>query len=222
MSDAPTEAADRRRIGADPIAACCGANDALATARDYLSGGACGLDPYPHAMRGSLSSTDPSRGSKLLTLVQAIEPEAENRGLFEEIVDPLAEVRIAAYSSARARLRAIDPNNLELQTLTAANSRWVPSQANIDVVNQAYIDAQTRIADKAYPSKAGRTEDHHTAPQFLGGPKNGLTSDIPASYHQLITNQFRLGGFGYGNPPPTPTELQELMDGVYDKYPLPP
>jgi hypothetical protein len=50
MSDAPTEAADRTFIGADPIAAYCRADDALATgASDYVSGHPGGLNLNAHA-----------------------------------------------------------------------------------------------------------------------------------------------------------------------------
>jgi hypothetical protein len=64
----------------------------------------------------------------------------------------------------------------------------------------------TEEADKFYPSKAGKIEAHHVMPQALGEPKSGPTTDLPASYHQLITNMTRtLRSFPdrgkAGNPP---------------------
>ncbi len=43
------------------------------------------------------------------TRAQPIEGEEENRGLVEELTDPLAPVRIAAYHSTVARIRQLDP-----------------------------------------------------------------------------------------------------------------
>jgi hypothetical protein len=180
MSDAMSAGTNGASGGAsipdDPITAFRRASDALATAAsDHVLGGAAGLDLYANVGNGPPNRTAPSGppveqvGSAIWSSImpsahaQAVEPDAENRGLLEEIVDPLAELRIKAYSAARARLRAVDPDNLELQGLTATNSRWVPSQANIDAVNQAYIDAQTRIADQAYSGKAGRRENHRNS-----------------------------------------------------------
>jgi len=49
----------------------------------------------------------------------------------------------------------------------------------------------------------------------------GLQYEIPAAYHQRITNEFRqLWAYGKGGP--NPEQLQNIIDTVYDKYPIPP
>jgi RHS repeat-associated protein len=75
--------------------------------------------------------------------------------------------------------------------------------------------------DEKYPKKKNKVEEHHIDPQYLGGPKNGPTVPIPGSYHQGITNEFR-NEWGYGQTPPSPEELEDIKNKVYDKYPLPP
>ena len=60
-------------------------------------------------------------------------PEDEGESLFEEMLDPLAPVRIAEFNSALARLREIDPKNPNLTYLAPPN--WVPSQDAIDRIN---------------------------------------------------------------------------------------
>jgi len=58
------------------------------------------------------------------------------------------------------------------------------------LMNQNQNDAY-KAADEQYPSKVGKIEAHHETPQYLGGAADGPTVNIPASYHQLITNAFR-------------------------------
>ena len=75
-------------------------------------------------------------------------------------------------------------------------------------------------AQEAYPNKIG-TELHHLTPQYLGGAADDPTVEIPSAYHQQITNEFRRL-YPYGQPKPSPQQLQEIMQQVYQKYPLPP
>jgi RHS repeat-associated protein len=76
-------------------------------------------------------------------------------------------------------------------------------------------------AQQRYPNLAGRTQNHHIYPQYLGGPKGGASVNLDAAYHQQITNAFR-DLYGYGQRLPTAAEVQEMMDVVYGQYPLPP
>lgn len=57
----------------------------------------------------------------------------EDQSLFEEMLDPLAPVRIAEFSSALARLREIDPKNPNLTYLAPPD--WIPSQDAVDRIN---------------------------------------------------------------------------------------
>jgi len=75
-------------------------------------------------------------------------------------------------------------------------------------------------AERLYPEKVGRFEEHHFWPRYLGGPANGRTFKLPAPYHQLITNAFRQR-WEYGRSPPDPQVAQQIMMKVYADYPIP-
>lgn len=77
-----------------------------------------------------------------------------------------------------------------------------------------------KTAQKLYPNKAGKIEFHHITPKYLGGAKNGPLVPIDASYHQVITNDFRVL-WPYGKGVPSATELQNIKKQIYSKYPLP-
>jgi hypothetical protein len=83
------------------------------------------------------------------------------------------------------------------------------------------IDDLVDAARRQYPRKAGRVENHHVEPLYLGGAREGQTVALDAAYHQLITNEFRrLAPYGQsGNL--TPAQVQSIMQQVYAKYPLP-
>ncbi len=76
-------------------------------------------------------------------------------------------------------------------------------------------------AQKLYPQKAGKMELHHITPKYLGGKGNGPLVPLDASYHQVITNEFR-ALWPYGNGVPSASELQNIIMKVYSKYPIPP
>jgi RHS repeat-associated protein len=66
-----------------------------------------------------------------------------------------------------------------------------------------------------------RIEKHHVKPKYLGGPKNGKTVPIPRGQHQGITNEFRKEWpYGTGTKP-SEEELNDIMDRVYKKSPIP-
>jgi hypothetical protein len=84
------------------------------------------------------------------------------------------------------------------------------------------FDEAVQAAQKAYPKKAGRIEQHHITPQYLGGAKDGPLAPLDAAYHQQVTNEFRKQwGYGIGKPQDA-NDLRRIMDNVYGKYPLPP
>lgn len=85
---------------------------------------------------------------------------------------------------------------------------------------QARYRALLSEAQKLYPEKASRYEEHHFWPLYLGGPTNGTTYRIPASYHQLLTNAFR-AQHPYGSPRPSEQRAREIMLKVYSQFPIP-
>ena len=81
-------------------------------------------------------------------------------------------------------------------------------------------------ANKQYPKKAGKFEDHHRIPQFLRGTDADGLYNLPAAYHQLITNAWRTQ-FGYrGDPwynrPSDPQDINDFADKLEKQYPLKP
>lgn len=84
-----------------------------------------------------------------------------------------------------------------------------------------YSDELVKSAQKMYPNKAGKIEFHHITPKYLGGATKGPLVPLDGAYHQVITNEFRLL-WPYGKEIPSKSELNEILDQVYRKYPLPP
>jgi hypothetical protein len=82
-------------------------------------------------------------------------------------------------------------------------------------------DDLVKAAQAEFPGKAGKIEEHHITPKYLGGDPDGPTIPLDAAYHQKITSEFRKQ-WGYGQGPPNSAELQRIMEDVYKKYPLPP
>jgi hypothetical protein len=83
-----------------------------------------------------------------------------------------------------------------------------------------YSDDLLRAAQKEFRGKAGKIELHHIEPKYLGGDPKGPLVPLDAAYHQQITNEFRRLA-PYGQTPPSPAEVQRIMQEVYKKYPLP-
>ena len=79
-------------------------------------------------------------------------------------------------------------------------------------------------ADKMYPKKAGKLENHHIIPKFMGGLERGPTVLIPASYHQLITNAFRREFSkekGLSSKNLLQEEAERIMKKIYGTFQLP-
>jgi hypothetical protein len=83
------------------------------------------------------------------------------------------------------------------------------------------FDDLVRQAKQQYPKLAGKIHQHHITPQYLGGAVNGPKVPLDAAYHQQITNAFRKA-WPYGQDPPSPSQLREIMNKVYSEFPLPP
>ena len=87
--------------------------------------------------------------------------------------------------------------------------------------NTAYEDA-VAAAQQRYPNLAGKMNDHHIEPKYLGGAADGETVSLDRAYHQVITNAFRRAWkYGTGKLPSV-QELQKIGQNVYGNYPLPP
>jgi len=93
--------------------------------------------------------------------------------------------------------------------------------AEVAKTGASEVEDLVTAAQKAYPGKAGVTELHHITPKYLGGAADGPLAPLDAAYHQQITNEFR-SLWPYGGAKPNPQQLQEIMQKVYNKYPIPP
>jgi RHS repeat-associated protein len=71
-----------------------------------------------------------------------------------------------------------------------------------------------------YPKKAGKIENHHVKPIYLGGDRKGPTVPLDGSYHQEITNAIR-DAFPYGKGPYPDKEVDEFLKKLYKElFPL--
>jgi hypothetical protein len=84
---------------------------------------------HPAEDRVRVASNDP----QMPVEVAQKTPEEENRGLLEEFIDPLAELRGEQWGRAYQTLKALDPNNPQL--VYAAPQNWVPTNQNIADIN---------------------------------------------------------------------------------------
>jgi RHS repeat-associated protein len=93
-----------------------------------------------------------------------------------------------------------------------------PGGGNND--DPCYTPDDIQNAQNQFPNKSG-TQEHHITPKYLGGDPSGPTVPLDAAYHQQITNAFR-NLWPYGSGTPTPEQLQDIMDQVYNQYPITP
>jgi RHS repeat-associated protein len=78
----------------------------------------------------------------------------------------------------------------------------------------------TRLAQARYPKLAGKLQNHHIDPKYLGGAKDGPTVELDGAYHQLVTNEFRKE-WSYGQGAPSREMAEDIAKRVYKKFPLP-
>jgi hypothetical protein len=133
---------------------------------------------------------------------EEIDPDSEERGLVEELLDPTAELRIGRYSNAMNELRRIDPKNPELVTLTPPN--YVPSDSDIVRVQSAITAAENRSLPSESPprGKVASTSPSDPNPisliQFTIRVIGRNTNERARDYEQQIRVKF-----GSGNAAPT-------------------
>ena len=104
----------------------------------------------------------------------------------------------------------------------SGGSGKIPSMP-VTTSGKAFRNYQSLLGDaqRQYPNLAGKIQNHHVKPIYLGGSKSGSTVVIDAAYHQLINNEFRSRwAYGLGKMP-SPQELEQLMQDVYSLFPLP-
>ncbi len=105
-----------------------------------------GWDPGKHPRAGVRPNPGwfaPTEGSATVYPIAGSEEEERP----EEASDPLAEIRQRLWQSGQTTLRAIDPANLQQQSLHGPN--WVPSQADLDTLYATIRDVEVRrIVDR--------------------------------------------------------------------------
>ena len=81
-------------------------------------------------------------------------------------------------------------------------------------------DQELAKAQREYPKKAGKIEQHHVDPKYMGGDPSGPLEGLDGAYHQKITNEFRKE-HPYGQGTLSPAERAGIRARVYARYPLP-
>ncbi len=99
-----------------------------------------------------------------------------------------------------------------------AQERRAADLAVVLQARQLYFQ-RLKEAQERYPNSAGY-ENHHFVPRYLKGPPDGKTFRIPTAYHKAITQEFR-ERWPYGQRPPNPEQLQDILVRVYSRYPIP-
>ena len=143
-------------------------------------------------------------------------------------IDGYAKVAFACRLSTRVSVYNFEV--ADFHTYYVAPSRILVHNAGGSKMNNPFAqnlaERQKSINDlidaakKEYPGKADGIEKHHITPKYLGGDPDGPTVPLNAAYHQKITNAFR-ERWPYGGGLPSETELKEIMEEVYNQYPLP-
>lgn len=91
-------------------------------------------------------------------------------------------------------------------------TRWFGNRAAKGGIQ--YSDDLVNAAQKLYPKLAGKIQQHHPIPQYLGGARDQVLVPLDAAYHQQITNEFRKH-WGYGQGIPSKAELDKIINKVY-------
>ena len=152
-------------------------------------------------------------------------------GMGKEAYNTLAGLDNWFYSGVNAvagtnfhveELKPATPGEASAMLGTSLALLAIPGGGETKVLSKGEKIAQlTTDAEKLYPKLAGKLQDHHVIPQYLGGAKDGATARIPAAYHQLITNEFRkLAPYGQSIQRGA-AEVGRIVQEVYSKFPLP-
>jgi hypothetical protein len=158
-----------------------------------------GWDPAEHPRAGVPPNPGwfaPTDGGQAPT--QTAHGEEDERAP-EDMLDPNVPLRQAQWDTAIATLRAIDPDNAQLSSLTAPG--WVPSNQDIALINQEIGMAVTRrVTDFVMPSghPIGRQGGNVDVRVLQGGAKaaqkafdylsvggTSLTGDYPGTLVKL-------------------------------------
>lgn len=100
-----------------------------------------------------------------------------------------------------------------------ARRRQVADHQAVQIARKRYFEALAE-ARARYPNHQGY-QNHHFIPLYLGGTRSGVTYRLPSYYHEAITQEFRRVWPYNQRDTPKPEKLQELLLGVYSKYPIP-
>ena len=152
-------------------------------------------------------------GADLLNAgVYAAEGDWLNAGLSATSAIPLVG---DAFAAGRVVAKYGDDAGAALAAIT----RHGDDVAGAAAKHSDEVDELLKAADAQYPKKAARPDEwHHVQPIYLGG-KSGPKVQLPAAYHQLVTNLFRAKA-PYGGGVPSGSEIQRIMDEVYEQLPV--
>jgi hypothetical protein len=119
------------------------AAESPAPALRYLDGSL----PSPRAplVGGRWPAPTGAISSHLFHPAQAEEDENGRGGLLESFADPLRELRLERYEWLRTALGELEPGNQAVWSLTSPD--YFPTQADIDELTAALLDAQERAGD---------------------------------------------------------------------------
>jgi RHS repeat-associated protein len=176
---------------------------------DPLDFGGGDVNLYAYAGASPTNEVDPSGQSPAVLALPLIELGPAGWIIGGAIIT----APIWAPALAKAINGAIDSTKSQAGSGAGALSGRKPPK------EPCWDENDRKDAEDQYPNKAGKDERHHDTPMYMGGPKNGSLTTIPAAYHQLITNAFR-NKWGYGGSAPTPELLDNIMKDVYNQYPL--
>jgi RHS repeat-associated protein len=189
----------------DPFGLCAQQNDPLQTRIANLAGG------FINGITNAVLTA-----AQWVSIIGG-EPEAAD--FAQENMDVVARLGLYNSNSPIAQGGASVANNLVIDSFLFGGAEFVGT-GTAESAAPVYEDL-VQAAQEAYPGKAGVTELHHVTPKYLGGAADGPTVALDAAYHQQITNEFR-SLWPYGDAQPNPQQLHEILQKVYNKYPLPP
>ena len=187
------------------------------------------LDP---AWRLSPAREGPNRGGQAPQAsrqVEAIDPRIVriNR-IARELVSDYGETLLDFVPVVGAAKGFYDAYKNPSPAMVAAAIIGIAPAGKIGVKALKYAAKDKKLYEKLlkearelYPKKAGKNENHHIVPRYLGGEKKGELARLDAAYHQRITNEFR-SLYKYGQIKPNKKILNSIMSAVHKKFPLPP